>query len=209
MRILIADDHSIVRKGLVGILREEFSGADIVEADDSDMLFKLALKGDWDLIISDVSMPGRGVLEIISEIKRLFPRIPILTLSIYPEGLYGTRALKAGASGFLNKDASPSELKKAIRLILQGRRYISPGIAEILAGAIGRETDSPKHELLTDRELHIMKLIGSGEPLLKIGEMLAISPSTVSTYRSRILQKMQMQSNSDLTRYCIQHKLTL
>ena len=207
MRILIADDHAVVRKGLAGVLAEEFPRAELVEVGDSDMLFKMALKDQWDLIISDLSMPGRGVLEIIAEIKRHFPRLPVLTLSIHPEEIYGTRALKAGASGYINKDAAPIELKKAIRLILQGRKYITPRIAEKLAADFVTNGDKPRHERLSDRELYVMKLIASGESLLKIGEMLSISPSTVSSYRARILKKMEMQSNSELTRYCIEQGL--
>ncbi|HVU94406.1 MAG TPA: response regulator transcription factor [Puia sp.] len=208
MRILIADDHAIVRRGLVSVLNEEFPRAEIAEAGDSDTLFKMALGGRWDLIISDVSMPGRGALEIISEIKRHFPDIPILALSIHPEEIYGIRALRAGASAFLNKDAPPAELKKAINLILQARKYITPRLAEKLAGDLAKDPGLQGHDMLSDRELEVMKLIASGESLLNIGEILSISPSTVSSYRSRILKKMQMQSNSELTRYCIQHGLS-
>jgi|SRR5579871_2256292 len=207
MRILIADDHAIVRKGVVSVLLEEFPSVEITEAGDAETLFKLAIKGDWDLIISDLSMPGRSGLEIIHEIKQHFPSIPILILSIHPEEIYATRVLKAGASGFLNKDAPPSELKKAIQRILQGRKFITPSIAERLAEGLTMPNDKLPHEMLTDREFDVMKLLASGEQLLKIGEMLSISPSTVSSYRARILKKMNLNSNTDLTRYCLEKGL--
>ena len=207
MRILIADDHAIVRKGLVGVLLEEFPSAQVTEVGDAESLFKTALREKWDLIISDLSMPGRSGLEIINDIKRNFPNIPVLILSIHAEELYGPRVLKAGASAFLNKDAPPAELIKAIRWIMQGRKYITPRLAEKLADDITSGTDKPLHELLSDRELDVMKLLASGETLIRIGEILSISPSTVSSYRTRILKKMQMHSNTDLARYCVRHGL--
>ena len=136
MRFLIADDHAIVRKGLAGVLREEFPSAEVIEVGDAESLFKMALRGTWDLIISDLSMPGKSGLEILYDIKRHFPDIPVLILSIHPEELYGVRVLRAGASGYLNKDAPPPVLVKAIRWILQGRKYITPTIAEKLADDI-------------------------------------------------------------------------
>jgi two-component system, NarL family, invasion response regulator UvrY len=207
MRILIADDHAIVRKGLVGVLLEEFPSAEVIEVGDAESLFKTALREKWDLIISDLSMPGRSGLDIINDIKRNFPNIPVLILSIHAEELYGPRVLKAGASAFLNKDAPPSELIKAIHWIMQGRKYITPRLAEKLADDISSGADKPLHELLSDRELDVMKLLASGESLIRIGETLSISPSTVSSYRTRILKKMQMQSNTDLARYCVGHGL--
>jgi two-component system invasion response regulator UvrY len=207
MRILIADDHAIVRKGVVSVLLEEFPSAEISEVGDAETLFKMAIKEEWDLIISDLSMPGRSGLEIIHEIKQNFPHIPVLILSIHPEEIYATRVLKAGASGYLNKDAPPSELKKAIHWILQGRKFITPSIAEKLAEGLNTANDKLPHEILSDREFDVMKLLASGEQVLKIGEMLSISPSTVSSYRARILKKMNMNSNTDLTRYCLENGL--
>lgn len=207
MRFLIADDHAIVRKGLVGVLREEFPSAEVIEVNDAESLFKTTLKGDWDLIISDLSMPGRGGLEILYDLKQHFPAIPVLILSIHAEELYGTRVLRAGASGYLNKDAPPAELVKAIRWILQGRKYITPTIAEKLADDVSFNKEKTSHELLSNRELDVLKMLASGESLVRIGEKLAISPSTVSSFRSRILKKMQLQSNAELTRYCVEHGL--
>jgi two-component system invasion response regulator UvrY len=207
MRFLIADDHAIVRKGLAGVLREEFPSAEVVEVSDAESLFKTALKGEWELIISDLSMPGKSGLEILYDIKQHFPAIPVLILSIHPEELYGTRVLRAGASGYLNKDAPPTVLVKAIRWILQGRKYITPTIAEKLADDVSFNKEKTSHELLSNRELDVLKMLASGESLIRIGERLAISPSTVSSFRGRILKKMQLQSNAELTRYCLEHGL--
>lgn len=207
MRILIADDHSIVRRGLVGVLQGEFPSAEIVEAGEADTLFKLALKGHWDLIISDLSMPGRSGLEVIQEIKQHVPRIPVLILSVYPERLYGTRVLKAGASGYLSKDSPPEELARAIHHILQGRKYISPVLAEKLVEDIGGDATKLPHEVLSEREMNVLRLLASGESLIRIGELLSIAPSTVSSYRARILKKMGLDSNADLTRYWVENGL--
>jgi two-component system invasion response regulator UvrY len=207
MRFLIADDHAIVRKGLAGVLREEFPSAEVIEVNDAESLFKTALKGEWQLIISDLSMPGKSGLEVLYEIKQHFPAIPVLILSIHPEELYGTRVLRAGASGYLNKDAPPAVLVKAIHWILQGRKYITPTIAEKLADDVSFNKEKASHELLSNRELDVLKMLAAGESLIQIGERLAISPSTVSSFRGRILKKMQLQTNAELTRYCVEHGL--
>jgi two-component system invasion response regulator UvrY len=207
MRFLIADDHAIVRKGLAGVLREEFPSAEVIEVGDAESLFKTALKGQWNLIVSDLSMPGKSGLEILHDLKQHFPAVPVLILSIHPEELYGTRVLRAGASGYLNKDTPPAILIKAIRWILQGRKYITPTIAEKLADDISFDKRKISHELLSNRELDVLKMLAAGESLIRIGERLAISPSTVSSFRGRILKKMQLQSNAELTRYCIEHGL--
>jgi two-component system, NarL family, invasion response regulator UvrY len=207
MRILIADDHGIVRKGLVGMLQGEFPSAEIVEAEEAETLFKLALKGQWDLIISDLSMPGRSGLEVIQEIKQHVPGVPVLILSVYPERLYGTRVLKAGASGYLSKDSPPEELARAIHYILQGRKYITPVVAEKLVEDIGGHAHKLPHEVLSDREMNVLKLLAAGESLIRIGELLSIAPSTVSSYRARILKKMGLDSNADLTRYWVENGL--
>jgi two-component system, NarL family, invasion response regulator UvrY len=207
MRFLIADDHAIVRKGLAGVLREEFPSAEVIEVGDAESLFKTALKGEWQLIISDLSMPGKSGLEILYELKQHFPAIPVLILSIHPEELYGTRVLRAGASGYLNKDAPPAVLVKAIHWILQGRKYITPTIAEKLADDVSFNKEKASHELLSNRELDVLKMLAAGESLIRIGERLAISPSTVSSFRGRILKKMQLQTNAELTRYCVEHGL--
>lgn len=203
MRILIADDHAILRKGLKEILLEEYPSAYIEEVGDADTLFKKSLNSEWDVIITDISMPGRSGLEALREIKQYLPKIPVLVLSIYPEDQYATRVLKAGASGYINKDTAPTELVKAVQRVLQGRKYITASIAEKLANDLSVDTDKAPHELLTDREFDVMKLLASGKPVLEIAHMLSLSPTTISTYRARILDKMNLKTNSDLTRYAL------
>jgi len=203
MRILIADDHAILRKGLKEILLEEYPSAHIEEVGDADTLFKKSLNSEWDVIITDLSMPGRSGLEALREIKQYLPKIPVLVLSIYPEDQYATRVLKAGASGYINKDTAPTELVKAVQRVLQGRKYITASTAEKLANDLSVDTDKAPHELLTDREFDVMKLLASGKPVLEIANMLSLSPTTISTYRARILDKMNLKTNSDLTRYAL------
>jgi two-component system, NarL family, invasion response regulator UvrY len=207
MRILIADDHAILRKGLKEILLEEYPSAYIEEVGDADTLFKKTLNSEWDVIITDLSMPGRSGLEALREIKQYSPKIPVLVLSIYPEDQYATRVLKAGASGYINKDTAPTELVKAVQRVLQGRKYITTSIAEKLANNLSMDTDKAAHELLTDREFDVMKLLASGKPVLEIAKILSLSPTTISTYRARILEKMNLKNNSDLTRYALNNGL--
>lgn len=207
MRILIADDHAILRKGLKEILLEEYPSAHIEEVGDADTLFKKTLNSEWDVIITDLSMPGRSGLEALREIKQYSPKIPVLVLSIYPEDQYATRVLKAGASGYINKDTAPTELVKAVQRVLQGRKYITNSIAEKLANNLSMDTDKAAHELLTDREFDVMKLLASGKPVLEIAKILSLSPTTISTYRARILEKMSLKNNSDLTRYALNNGL--
>jgi DNA-binding NarL/FixJ family response regulator len=152
-------------------------------------------------------MPGRSGLEALREIKQNSPKLPVLVLSNYPEDQYATRVLKAGASGYINKDTAPAELVKAIQKVLIGRKYITPSIAEKLASDLSSDSDKAPHELLTDREFDVMKLLASGKPILEIANMLSLSPTTISTYRARILDKMNMKSNADLTRYALQNNI--
>ncbi len=203
MRILIADDHAIVRKGLIEILREEYPSAQIEEVADADSLFKKTINAEWDVIISDLSMPGRSGLEALRQIKQYSPKVPVLILSVYPEDQYAIRVLKAGASGYINKDAAPTELVKAVQRVLQGRKYITSSIAEKLAGELDADPDKAPHELLSDREFDVMKLLASGKPVSEIASLLSLSPTTISTYRARIMEKMNLKTNADLTRYAL------
>ena len=207
MRILIADDHAILRKGLKETLREEYPSAIIEEAMDAESLFKLAIDGEWDLIITDLSMPGRSGLEALRDIKQYKPKIPVLVLSNYPEDQYALRVLKAGAAGYLTKDTAPIELIKAVQRVLLGRKYVTSSMAEKLATEIGTNKDKEPHELLSDREFDVMKLLAAGKPIMEIADMLSLSPTTVSTYRARILDKMNLKTNADLTRYALQNEL--
>ncbi|MEP6594380.1 MAG: response regulator transcription factor [Ginsengibacter sp.] len=208
MRILIADDHAVIRRGLKQILLEEYPSADIEEANDAEAAIKKSITGNWDVIISDLSMPGRSGLDLVQHIKQNFPRLPVLILSIHPEEQYAIRALKAGAAGYLNKEAAPEELVMAVQRVLQGRKYISASIAEKMADELDKEkTNKALHELLSDRELDVFKLIAGGTSVTDISEKLSLSITTVSTYRTRIMSKMNMKSNADLTRYALENNL--
>ena len=208
MRILIADDHSIIRKGLRHILLEEYPSALIDESRDAEELIKKTLTGDWDLVICDLSMPGRSGLDVAQHMRQHFTDTPVLILSMYPEEQYAIRALKAGASGYLSKDSIPEELVKAVRTVLMGRKYISSSIADKLASDIGRDSGSqPSHELLSHREFEIFQLLSLGLPVSAIAEKLSISITTVSTHRAKIMAKMNVKSNADLTRYALENKL--
>jgi DNA-binding NarL/FixJ family response regulator len=208
MRILIADDHAVIRRGLKQILLDEYPSATIEEAGDAEAAIKKTITGDWDVIISDLSMPGRSGLDLVQHIKQNFPKLPVLILSIHPEEQYAIRALKAGAAGYLNKEAAPEELVGAVQRVLQGRRYISTAIAEKMADELDKEkTNKPSHELLSDRELDVFKLIAGGTSVTDISEKLSLSITTVSTYRARIMNKMNMKSNADLTRYALENHL--
>jgi two-component system invasion response regulator UvrY len=207
IRILIADDHAIVRRGLSEILLEEYPSAFVEEVDNADTLLNRALAGNWDIVISDLMMPGRSVLEVLQQIKQHAAQLPVLILSIFPEEQYATRVLKAGASGYINKDAAPTELVKAVQRILQGRKYITPNIAEMLASDLTLSTDKAPHELLSDREFHVMKLLAEGKTISDIAEMLSLSPTTISTYRARIMEKMKMRANAELARYALENRL--
>ena len=207
IRILIADDHAIVRRGLSEILLEEYPSAFVEEVGDADRLLNRALAENWDIVISDLMMPGRSVLEVLQQIKQHAAQLPVLILSIFPEEQYATRVLKAGASGYINKDAAPTELVKAVQRILQGRKYITPNIAEMLASDLTLATDKAPHELLSDREFHVMKLLAEGKTISDIAEMLSLSPTTISTYRARIMEKMKMRANAELARYALENRL--
>ncbi|MDP4151730.1 MAG: response regulator transcription factor [Bacteroidota bacterium] len=207
MRILIADDHAVVRKGLAQILLDGFPGARIEEVENSETLIKAAIKGSWDVIISDLTMPGRSGLDALRQLKELFPKLPILIMSMHSEDQYAIRALKAGASGYISKETAPEELVKAVRLVLNGKKYITPSTAEKLADTVHADTGKPPHELLSDRELHVLQLLAGGKAVSEIAGMLSLSNTTVSTYRSRIMHKMGMKSNAELTMYAMKNSL--
>jgi len=207
IRIIIADDHIIVRKGLRQILLEEFPSAMIEEAGDSDELLKKIMTAEFDIVISDLSMPGRSGLESLQQIKQYYPKLPVLILSMHSEDHYALRVLKAGASGYLNKDSAPAELVQAVHRILLGKKYITATIAEKLASNFDKNTDKQSHELLSDREFEVLKLIAAGKSVSDIAALLSLSVTTVSTYRARILVKMNMNTNADLTLYAIENKL--
>jgi two-component system invasion response regulator UvrY len=208
LRILIADDHTVVRKGLRQILLEEFPTAEITETADAAALFLKVLREDWDVVITDISMPDKSGLEVLQQIRRDQPRLPVLILSAHSEDQYAIRALKAGASGYLCKDSASDELVIAIRRILMGKKYITSSLAEKLAFHLDQDdSDRPAHETLSNREFEVMKFLASGKVVSEIASQLCLSVTTISTYRARILTKMNMKTNYDLTRYAMENKL--
>lgn len=207
MRILIADDHAIVRRGLTEILREAYPSAEIGQVADADSLVEAVAAGAWDIVVSDLMMPGRSMLEVLQQFRQQQPQLPVLILSIFPEEQYATRVFKAGAAGYINKDAAPTELVRAVGRILQGRKYITANIAEKLASDLSADAEKAPHELLSDREFDVMKLLASGASITEIATRLSLSPTTISTYRSRIMEKMKMKSNAELARYALENGL--
>jgi two-component system, NarL family, invasion response regulator UvrY len=207
LRILIADDHTVVRRGLRQILLDEFPGAEIEEVADGGELIKKIMTAKWDVVVSDLSMPGRSGLEALQQIKINHPDLPVLILSIHPEEQYAIRALKSGAAGYLSKDTAPDELVKAVKKVLLGKKYISQAIAEKLANSFSPDNILQLHETLSDREFDVMRYLANGKSVSEIAEMLSLSVPTVSTYRARVMTKMNLKSNSDLTRYAIENKL--
>ncbi len=207
IKILIADDHAIVREGLKQILSENPDLVVVAEASTGQEVLEKISKNDLDLVVLDIAMPGRGGLDILKEIKTQRPRLSVLMLSMYPEEQYAVRVLKSGASGYLTKESAPAELVKAIRQISQGKKYISPSLAEKLAVDLEISPDRPPHETLSDREYQVMCMIASGKTLREIADGLSLSIKTISTYRSRILEKMNMKTNAELTHYAIKSKL--
>ena len=207
LRILIADDHTVVRKGLRQILLDEFPGAEIEEVADGGELVKKVMAARWDVVVSDLSMPGRSGLDALQQIKLTHPDLPVLILSIHPEEQYALRALKSGASGYLSKDTAPDELVKAVQKVLLGKKYISQAIAEKLANTFSSDASMLPHENLSDREFDVMKFLANGKSVSEIADILSLSVTTVSTYRARIMTKMNLKSNSDLTKYAIENNL--
>jgi len=208
IRILIADDHTIVRKGIVQILQADFKTALIEEASTAEELIQKSLANNWDIIVTDISMPGRSGLEALHQIKLSKPSLPVLILSMYPEEQYALRVLKAGASGYLNKEVAPAQLIKAIKEILAGRKYITPTVAETLASHLIKDTAKLPHEYLSNREFEVMKLLAAGKSISEIADLLKLSVSSISTYRARIFSKMEVSNTAALTLYVLEHKLT-
>jgi DNA-binding NarL/FixJ family response regulator len=207
IRILIADDHIIVRKGLKQILLEEFPNALIKEVSDAEEMVSKIMSSKWDVVISDISMPGRSGLDALHQVRESHPKLPVLILSIHPEDQYAIRVLKAGAAGYLNKGLAAEELVKAVRRVLSGKKYISAAVADKLAASLDRNQEKEPHHLLSNREFDVMKLLAAGKSVSQIASRISLSLTTVSTYRFRIMIKMQMKTNADLTRYAIDHKL--
>ncbi len=208
MRVLVADDHAMLRKGIRQILSEIPSITTVDEATNGQEVLARIAKKLYDLVILDISMPGRNGLDILKQLKAERPRLPVLVVSMHPEEQYALRALKAGASGYLTKESAPDELIAAVQKILEGGKYVSQSLAERFVTELSKPSDKPLHELLSDREYEIFCLIASGKTVSEIGEDLALSVKTVSTYRSRIIEKTNLKTNAEITRYVIENGLT-
>ena len=207
LRILIADDHAIVREGLKQILADT---GDIVVAGDAASgldAIKMMRAGEYDVLLLDISMPDRSGIEVLKQLRQEFPKLAVLMLSMHREDQYAIRSLKAGASGYLNKQSAPDELVNAIRQVAQGHKYISPALAQQLANQIGDDRAVPPHETLSDREYQTLTMIASGKTVSEIAAELVLSVKTISMYRTRLLQKMKLRHNADLTHYAIKNNL--
>jgi DNA-binding NarL/FixJ family response regulator len=207
IRVLIADDHAILRRGLAQIIAEAGDMQVCAEAENSAQTVKFAREQTVDVVLLDITMPDRNGLDTLKLLKKEKPKLAVLMLSMHPEELYAVRAIKAGASGYLNKQSAPAQLVTAIRQVAQGRRYISPAVAEELAGSIAEGSDRPAHATLSDREYETMRLIASGKTLTEIAAEMHLSVKTVSVYRARLLEKMQLKNNSELTHYALKRQL--
>ena len=204
---MLTDDHAVVRRGLKQIIAEEFPRATFGEARNAQEALDLVWKENWDIVVLDITMPGRSGLEVLREIKKSKPKIPVLVLSMHPENQFAVRVLKRGASGYMTKESAPQELVGAIRKVLAGGRYVSNSLAERLATDLSSDTHKPAQELLSDREFQVLRLIASGKQVSEIAKELSLSVKTISTYRTRILEKMGLKNNAELMHYAMHHQL--
>ena len=207
IKILVADDHPVVRRGLRQILAET---PDIVlggEATNGLEVLSKVRSDHWDVVVLDISMPGRSGLDVLKDLKRERPKLPVLVLSMHAEDEYAVRVLKAGASGYLTKGAMPEEVVRAIKKVVSGGKYVTPRVAEKLVFDLGKDAEKPPHTTLSDREYDVMCMIASGKAVGNIAKELSLSVKTISTYRTRILEKMKLLTNTELTRYAISNRL--
>lgn len=207
MKILIADDHPIVRHGLKQVLSSDPDLSVVGEARNGDEMLELARSLDWDLAVMDFSMPGRSGLDLLADMRQEFPQRPVLVLSIHAEDLHAASVLKAGGAGYITKESAPQELTTAIRKVAQGGRYVSLQLGEILASGLASDARRALHETLSDREYRVMWLLASGKQINAIAKEMTLSPSTVSTYRTRILRKLRLRNNAELVHYAVRHQL--
>jgi len=207
IHVVIADDHPVVRQGLTRILAEEADMTLTAEAATGQELMDKLQEGNCDVVLLDISMPGRGGLDILTELRRQYAKIPILVLSVYPEDQFGPRVLRLGAAGYMNKEAACDQLVGAIRKVCAGGKYVSPRLAERIATDLAANTQLPAHETLSHREYQVMRLIASGKTVTQIARELSLSKKTISTHRARLLEKMRLKTNAELTFYAIQNDL--
>jgi len=207
IRILIADDHEVVRRGLKDILAEEFDKLRIGEATRANEILDAVRKQEWDVVLLDINLPGRSGLDVLEELRRLFPRLPVVVLSAFPEADYALRAFKLGAAAYLTKQSASDELLVALRKALAGGKYVTTSLAEKLAANLAGEVTSEPHESLSNRELQVLRMIAGGKTIKEIAAELFLSEKTVGTYRTRLSEKMGLGTNVELTRYALQHRL--
>lgn len=207
LKIVLADDHAIIRYGLKQIILEEYPGAVIYEAQNSNEVLHLVKNHSLDLIVLDITMPSRDGIEVLKELKKLHPKLPVLILSMHSEERFAVRALKSGAHGYLTKTSAPDDLGQAIRKILKGGKFITPSLAELLADSFEQNQEESAANLLSDREYQVFLLIAAGNSVSECAEKISLSVNTISTYRARILEKLKLKTNADLTRYAIDHGL--
>jgi two-component system invasion response regulator UvrY len=206
IRILLVDDHPVVRHGIRTILTERLKGAIVGEAGDADAALRQVANGGWDIIMADISLPGASGLDLIKELQRLYPSLPTLVVSMHPAAQFARRALGAGAAGYLTKDSAPEEFVAAIEEARRGRRYVGPDAGDTLLRWAAKSVTSP-HETLSDREYQVLRMVGSGNTVSDIARHLGLSVKTISTYRSRVLEKLGMRTNAELMRYAIENRL--
>jgi DNA-binding NarL/FixJ family response regulator len=208
IRILLVDDHPVVRQGIRAILSERLKGAVIGEAGDAGSALRQVRDGDWDVVVADISLPATSGLDLIKELGRISPHLPTVVLSMHPAAQFARRALKAGAVGYLTKDSAPDELVAAIDQARRGRRYVGRDLRDVPSHwGRRKKSGSPAHESLSDREYQILRMLGSGRALSDIARDLGLSPKTISTYRMRVLEKLGMRTNAELMRYAIENNL--
>lgn len=209
IRILIVDDHAILRRGLRALLSDEFHGAAFGEASNARQALEQLRKKEWDVALLDIALPGKSGLDLLKESKAEWPKLPVLVLSGHPEDQFAVRVLKAGAGGYLTKESAPEELAKAIRKVLAGGRYVSPALAEKLAMGVKKDSTRTPHETLSDREYEVMSRIASGKTVKEIGEELSLSPKTISTYRARVLEKLDVKNSAEIVQYAVRNGLVI
>lgn len=208
LKVLIADDHPVVRRGLRELIEEAFGTVKIEEAGTGQDVLDLVQQGHWDILVLDINLPDQSGLEVLKALKTSYPQLPVIILSMYPENQYAVRAFRAGAAGYLTKESAPEELGKAMKKALAGGRYVSAAVAERLAVDLHDLSTRAAHERLSDREFEVLRLLARGKTVSDIGGEIALSVKTVSTYRARILEKLQLRTTAELIRYAVDHHLT-